>query len=89
MRDSIPIPDCFTVNAYSGVMCKPLFKLQQFILLLITASKYYLPAPTFFGGLTGLFIAFYGVFAAMYALLLLALVVGYAFAWVGHFSLKK
>ena len=43
----------------------------------------------FFGSLTGLLIALYGVFAAMYALLLLALVVGYAFAWVGHFFFEK
>ena len=43
----------------------------------------------FFGTLTALVILLYALFTATYTFILLSLVAGYAFAWVGHFFFEK
>ncbi len=43
----------------------------------------------FSGTLSGLVILLYALYTANYALILLSLVAGYAFAWVGHFFFEK
>ena len=91
MKDSILRLGCFTVNAFSERdMSKHYSSFSSFYPFYLSQHQNTTCRRLhFFGSLTGLLIALYGVFAAMYALLLLALVVGYAFAWVGHFFFEK
>ena len=91
MKDSILRLGCFTVNAYSERdMSKHYSSFSSFYPFYLSQHENTTCRRLhFFGSLTGLLIALYGVFAAMYALLLLALVVGYAFAWIGHFFFEK